>query len=203
MFAERQYHAVLKSPDALRWKLYVDRKKNEIEYRSMEITRTQSDSMKQRLQQDQKKAQKLLETDSELFKKHNDLRESLLTQAIEMHSRCLETSSDFDDDSAIRLCSLWFANFDDTSILQAVSDALDRIPSRKLVFLAVSFACDIFPTHSYDQSLAPDYCPSLYFHSWCHIYESGGFTTPGNTNVSRTSFPYFISDVLYLGSPSL
>ncbi len=144
MFAERQYHAVLKSPDALRWKLYVDRKKNEIEHRSMEITRTQSDVMKKRLNDEQKKAQRLLETDSELFKKHNDLRESLLTQAIEMHSRCLETSSDFDDDSAIRLCSLWFANFDDASILHAVGDALDRIPSRKLIFLAVGFPRLVF-----------------------------------------------------------
>ena len=30
IFAERQYHTISKSPDALRWKLYIDRKKDEI-----------------------------------------------------------------------------------------------------------------------------------------------------------------------------
>lgn len=138
MFAEKQYQAVLKSPDALRWKIYVDRKTNEIEYRSKEITRTQSAPIRKQLVHDQEKAQKILQEDSELFQKHNQLRETLLKQAIEMHSRCLETSGAFDDDSAIRLCSLWFANFVDESIMEAVSEALDRIPSRKLVFLAVS-----------------------------------------------------------------
>ena len=137
MFAERQYHATLKSPDALRWKVYVDRKKQEIEYRRAEITRTQSDALKHRLNFEQNNAQKLLQEDSELFRKHNTLRETLLKQAIDMHSRCLETSSEFDDDSAIRLCSLWFANFDDDSLLDLVRTALERIPSRKLVFLAV------------------------------------------------------------------
>lgn len=138
MFAERQYHAVLKSPDALRWKLYVDRKTNEIESLSKEISRTQLDAVKKDLKKEKDKALILLQTDSELFKKHNDLRETLLNQALEMHSRCLETSDEFNDDSAIRLCSLWFANFDDESIQSTVSKALDRTPSGKLVFLAVS-----------------------------------------------------------------
>lgn len=138
MFAERQYHAVLKSPDVLRWKLYVDRKTNELESLTKEISRTQIPAVKKDLKHEQERAQRLLQTDSELFRKHNDLRETLLNQAIEMHSRCLETSDEFNDDSAIRLCSLWFGNFDDESILETVSKALDRTPSGKLVFLAVS-----------------------------------------------------------------
>ena len=138
MFAERQYHAVLKSPDALRWKLYVDRKTNEIESLSKEISRTSLESVKKDLKNEHDRARKLLQTDSELFKKHNDLRETLLNQALDMHSRCLATSDEFNDDSAIRLCSLWFANFDDESIQSTVSKALDRTPSGKLVFLAVS-----------------------------------------------------------------
>jgi ataxia telangiectasia mutated family protein len=145
MFAERQYHAVLKSPDALRWKLYVDRKTNEIESLNKEISRTQIVAVKEDLKSEQKRAQRLLQTDSELFRKHNDLQEILLQQALEMHSRCLETSDEFNDDSAIRLCSLWFANFDDESILDTVSNALDRTPSGKLVFLAVSFISLVSP----------------------------------------------------------
>ncbi|KIM44739.1 hypothetical protein M413DRAFT_442693 [Hebeloma cylindrosporum] len=136
MFAERQFHATLRSPDAVRWKVYVDRKRQEIEQRSVEL-RSNSDVTRQKtLEHDQAKARKLLQADSELFKKHNTLRETFLKQAMDMHSRCLQTSDSFDNDSAIRFCSLWFANFDDESILECVRMALAKIPSRKLVFLA-------------------------------------------------------------------
>ncbi|KDR80743.1 hypothetical protein GALMADRAFT_241175 [Galerina marginata CBS 339.88] len=137
MFAERQYHATSKSPDAIRWKVYVERKKQEIEHRSMELARTQTDATRQQtLKGDQDRARKILNEDSEQFKKHNSLRETFLKQAIDMHSRCLSTSNKFDNDSAIRFCSLWFANFDDLSILDCVKGGLERIPSRKFIFLA-------------------------------------------------------------------
>lgn len=137
MFAERQHHAILKSPDAIRWKVYVDRKKQEIQQRSIELARTQP-SMQSKMRSDQARAQKLLQEDSELFRQHNIARDAFLQQAIEMYSRCLEASDAFDNDAAIRLCSLWFANFDDETILsETVEKALDRIPSRKLIFLAV------------------------------------------------------------------
>jgi len=138
IFAERQYHATLKSPDAIRWKVYVDRKKEEIHHRSMELARLTDTTRHQKLKNDQETAQKLLQADSELFKKHNIVRDTFLKQAIDMYSRCLEASDTFDTDSAIRFCSLWFANFDDDVVLEAtVRKALERIPSRKLVFLAV------------------------------------------------------------------
>ena len=137
IFSERQYHATLKSPDGIRWKVYVDRKKQEIEHRSKELARTPHESARKELELDQVRAQKLLQEDSELFRKHNTIRDNFLRQAIDMHSRCLEASDDFDDDSAIRFCSLWFANFDDESAMDTVKDALEHIPSRKLVFLAV------------------------------------------------------------------
>ena len=143
MFSERQYHATLKSPDGIRWKVYVDRKKQEIEQRSMELARTH-DSSRKGLELDQTRARKLLQEDTELFRKHNTIRDNFLRQAIDMHSRCLEASNNFDDDSAIRFCSLWFSNFDDESASETVKDALEHIPSRKLVFLAVrllSFTC--------------------------------------------------------------
>jgi serine-protein kinase ATM len=136
IFSERQYHATLKSPDGIRWKVYVDRKKKEIEQRSMELAKTPHGSRRE-LELDQTRARKLLQEDTELFRKHNTIRDNFLRQAIDMHSRCLEASDDFDDDSAIRFCSLWFANFDDESASDTVKDALEHIPSRKLVFLAV------------------------------------------------------------------
>ena len=186
MFSERQYHATLKSPDGIRWKVYVDRKKQEIERRSMELARTPNDSVRKELQSEQVKAQKLLQEDSELFRKHNTIRDNFLRQAIDMHSRCLEASDDFDNDSAIRLCSLWFANFDDESALQTVEDALEHIPSRKLVFLAVcllSFVCverensSSFKASTYSTTRYPD------------KQNPGQSATTYHENVSRASIP--------------
>lgn len=139
MFAERQYHSTLKSPDGLRWKVYVERKKQEIaqHQQALQSSSLPPESLKNHRTEKQK-AERLLKEDSEHFKKHNALCDTLLKQAIDMHARCLETSSQFDTDSAVRLCSLWLANFDDESILECVRTALDRVPSRKLVFLAVS-----------------------------------------------------------------
>lgn len=153
IFAERQHHAILKSPDAIRWKVYVDRKRQEIQQRSIELARPQPSARQGLLEREQGKAQKILEEDSELFRRHNLSRDAFLQQAIEMYSRCLEASDAFDKDAAIRFCSLWFANFDDEIILpETVEKALDRIPSRKLIFLAVRpFKLSIVPTDEHLQ----------------------------------------------------
>ncbi|KAF7356584.1 Serine/threonine-protein kinase Tel1 [Mycena venus] len=115
------------SPDAIRWKVYVDRKTQEVQLRR---TQGQAKSLHD--------AKVLLKTDQELFNKHNKARETFLAHAIEMYSRALEASDAFDGDGAIRLCSLWFENFDETQFefQGKVREALDRIPSHKLVFLA-------------------------------------------------------------------
>ncbi|KAF9482560.1 hypothetical protein BDN70DRAFT_853086 [Pholiota conissans] len=129
MFAERQYHAALKSPDVLRWKVYVERKQKEIQQlRSLGSSKDFSS--------EKNRAERLLKEDEGHFRKHNSLRDTSLKQAIDMYARCLQESNQFDSDSAIRFCSLWLANFDDESILPCVKTALERIPSRKLVFLA-------------------------------------------------------------------
>ena len=125
----------------MRWKIYVDRKQQEIQARSQDLLRTQCGSKDYRaLETKQKRAQKLLEEDSEMYRTHIVARDTFLKQAINMYSRCLSASDAFDGDAGIRLCSLWFANFenDETGLQDEVRDALDRIPSHKLVFLAVS-----------------------------------------------------------------
>ncbi|KAF8966296.1 hypothetical protein BDZ97DRAFT_2057533 [Flammula alnicola] len=159
MFSERQYHSTLKSPDAIRWKI-------------------QPETSKKELLSHQALAKKILIEDSERFKKHNTLRDSFLKRAIDMHSRCLETSSQFDNDSAIRFCSLWFANFDDESILESVKKALARIPSRKLVFLAHQLTARIANSPSSAlpqtqvnlQSLVLRMCQEHPFHSLYQVY---------------------------------
>ena len=139
MFSDRQYHAILQSPDAIRWKVYVQRKTQEIERREQELRRTQSSVLQDSLRSDQTRAKKILDEDSVHFETHNRARETFLKQAIDMYSRCLESSDDFDNEAVIRLCSLWFANFDDgMKVHEEIGLALDRIPSRKMLFLAVS-----------------------------------------------------------------
>ncbi|KAJ3512128.1 hypothetical protein NLJ89_g3702 [Agrocybe chaxingu] len=178
MFAERQYHATLESPDAMRRKIYVDRKKQEIADRQS-LLESQRDAAKYKvLQTEQDRAQKLFNEDSELFRKHNMLLETFLKQAVEMHSRYLETSGEHDDDSAIRFCSLWFANFEDQFLLDTIQSALGRIPSIKLVFLAHQLTArlsnpptaELPRTQQNLQNLVTRMCFEHPFHSLYQLY---------------------------------
>ncbi|KXN87389.1 Serine/threonine-protein kinase TEL1 [Leucoagaricus sp. SymC.cos] len=133
VFAEQQYHAILKSPDAIRYRVYVDRKKQEVEELRRELAST--NDLKVKNQYD--KANKILKEDSEHFRRHNADRDQFLEQALEMFARSVQVADTFDDDAPIRFCSLWFANFDGGDNLQGViGAALSRIPSHKMVFLA-------------------------------------------------------------------
>ena len=178
-FAEQQYHAISKSPDSLRWKLYVDRKAQQIDNLKSQITKTQYGSKEYAiLAQDQKTAEKLLKQDTELVDQHNRAINAFLDQAIDMYSKCLEATDDFDDDGAIRLCSLWFANFENPTIQQKISVALNRTPSRKFVFLAHQLSARMtkssetaVPQHQINlQSLIVRMCKEHPFHSLYQVY---------------------------------
>ncbi|PIL25206.1 hypothetical protein GSI_13095 [Ganoderma sinense ZZ0214-1] len=136
IFAERQYHSISKSPDALRWKIYVDRKREEIKQRQRRMTSVQGTPEYDTLKKEQSRAHQLLSQDIERSKEHLSQRTSFLASAVEMHSRCLAASDKFNEDSPIRLCSLWLANFDNDDPVLRFGEALDRVPSRKFVFLA-------------------------------------------------------------------
>jgi ataxia telangiectasia mutated family protein len=179
IFAERQYQAILKSPDVIRWKVWVDRKLQEIKRRQDQISRTSTASREYgELTQDQKKAQALLDEDQASYQRHNSTLDSFLKQAIDMYSRCLETSDDFDDDGAIRLCSLWFANFEAIALQDKVRAALNRVPSRKFVFLAHQLSARLSksqaphsPKHQENlQSLMVRMCEEHPFHSLYQVY---------------------------------
>ncbi|KAJ3557512.1 hypothetical protein NP233_g11720 [Leucocoprinus birnbaumii] len=137
VFAEQQYHAILKSPDAIRWRLYVERKRQEVNELMKEMASTQDQNKRFSLDKERGKADKILKEDSERFQKHNADRDRFLQQALEMFGRSLEVSDIYDDDAPIRFCSLWFANFDSGEDLHStIGAALSRIPSYKMVFLA-------------------------------------------------------------------
>ncbi|KAI0063978.1 hypothetical protein BV25DRAFT_1837166 [Artomyces pyxidatus] len=135
--SSKQAEVFHQSPDAIRWKLYADRKDKEIKDRESQIQRVTRGSPEHKaLLLDQEKSKALLKEDKERYLKHNESLNTFLQQSIEMYSRCLEASDAFDDDGHIRLVSLWFANFEDPQLETTVRTSINRVPSRKFVFLA-------------------------------------------------------------------
>jgi serine-protein kinase ATM len=179
VFADRQYHTILRSPDAIKWKLYAERKEKEIQRRREQILRTQSGSRAfEELNHDQEKAERLLREDTQRYKKHSESLSTFLQQAIDMYSRCLQAADDFDNDGHIRLVSLWFANFNDNDLQDKVRFSIDRIPSRKFVFLAHQLSARLAKpandpvTGSQDslQNLILRMCREHPFHSLYQVY---------------------------------
>lgn len=179
MFAEHQYLTIVRSPDTIRWKIYIDRKTQEIQQRQDQLQKTHQGSKDfLHLSQVQKKAQALLVQDQTYFQQESGARNTFLEQAIDMYSRCLATSDAFDDDGSIRLCSLWFANFHDLPLQAKVRIALERVPSRKFVFLAHQLSARLSATSSGKvpqnqanlQTLVSRMCQEHPFHSLYQVY---------------------------------
>lgn len=201
IFADRQYHTILNSPDATRWKVYAERKQQEMDSRSQEILKAPTQARRAALDADQRKARKLFDEDTELFRTHNIARNTFLKQAIDMYSRCLHASDSFDSDAAIRLCSLWFANFeeDGATFQNDVQVALERIPSRKFIFLAHQLSARIskpqtghtFKNQENLQSLVVRMCREHPFHSLYQVYclKAGRQSTSSNRRQSGRHSP--------------
>jgi ataxia telangiectasia mutated family protein len=179
MFAEHQYFAIVRSPDTIRWKIYIDRKTQEIKERCNQIARTQPGSNEfAQLDQAQTKAEAMLVQDQANLQQNSGARDAFLEQAIDMYSRCLAASNAFDDDGAIRLCSLWFANFQNLPLQDKISIALDRVPSRKFTFLAHQLSARLStpPTGQMSrnqvnlQALVIRMCREHPFHSLYQVY---------------------------------
>ena len=181
LFAEYQYYVIIKSPDAVRWKTYMDRKSLEIKQRESQLLllRTQlRTSEYSALSADQKKAQAVLAEDAEAYKQHNGALFTFLDLAIDMYSRCLAASDTFDGDVPIRFCSLWFANFEDQRLQDTLKVAVARIPSRKFVFLSHQLSArisqssqDALPaSQQILQGLVIRMCQEHPFHSLYQVY---------------------------------
>ena len=201
VFADRQYHTILRSPDAIKWKLYAERKEKEIQNRKEQMRRTQSGSRTfLELKHDQDKAEKLHREDTQRYRKHNESLSTFLQQAIDMYSRCLQSADDFDNDGHIRLVSLWFANFNDNDLQDKVRLSIDRVPSRKFVFLAHQLSARLARpandpvTGSQDtlQNLILRMCREHPFHSLYQVYclrPSSGATFGGRRSSTRLDLP--------------
>jgi serine-protein kinase ATM len=136
VFAERQYQDLLNSPDTLRYKLYMDRKQKELTKRKQIVQETQGTQGHANAANLLRKTQSILREDQERYHQQTRVLSSFREQAVDMFSRCMSVSDEFDDESIMRFISLWFANFEESSIYTNLRDAVKRIASRKFVFLA-------------------------------------------------------------------
>lgn len=135
LFAEQQFKAIIHSDEIVRFKVYTERKKQEVTTRQESVDRANASS-KKHYQTQLEVAQKLLKQDTENYEQVTQSRDAFLLQAIRMLSFALATSDAYDGDASIRMCSLWFSNFKTSALDNTINAALERVPSRKLVFLA-------------------------------------------------------------------
>lgn len=178
LFAEQQYHAIVRSPDIIRLKVYKERKEQELRDRGDTLRKTSSTSSKwQELTQYQKKAKALLAQDTAQFVEVTSSRDKYLHQAIQMLSLCLEASDSYDGDATIRMCSLWFANFGTEELNTIIPAAVSKVPSRKFVFLSHQLSARLSASESPKtsnqkalQSLLLRMCSEHPFHSLYQVY---------------------------------
>ncbi|KAJ3745266.1 hypothetical protein DFH05DRAFT_1487185 [Lentinula detonsa] len=135
-FAEDQYKAALNSPDLIRLNVYKERKENELRHYEQIKQEQKGRSVDKTLANTIAAVKKVLTQDNKATSDFISNRDAYLKQAIQMYSRCLEASDEFDEDVPIRFCSLWLSNFSYDLIQKSLVEALQRVPSRKLVFLA-------------------------------------------------------------------
>ncbi|CAE6466251.1 unnamed protein product, partial [Rhizoctonia solani] len=194
-FAEEQYDTALKlSPEFRRLKARMDRKKNELTQIGESLKRSIGNAQ---LTQQQRKSQALLKADTEQFDRHIKSQRVFLEQAIEMYARCLVTGDSENNDTIIRFCSLWFANFSDSALnVSVLRGALQQIPSHKFVFLAHQISARLSttsdPSHSNIRNLMARLCRDHPFHTLYQVYalasaSAGGALATPNRRQSRAA----------------
>lgn len=191
LFNEQQYQQITRSDEIKRLEIYQKLKEEEISERKLEM-KNSSGKIKIKLQGEQRRAELLLEQDKARFQDIMLARQGFLDQAVRMLSNCLRCSDASDTDCAVRLCSLWFANFHtDAGVF---SEVLAHIPSGKLVFLAHQLSAHLSSTDTSNvssqlelQKLLLRMCSEHPFHSLYQIYllqSSRGRSTNGNDRLS-------------------
>lgn len=194
-FAEEQYDTALRfSPEVKRLKARMDRKKNELTQIGESLKRSLGNAQ---LTQQQRKSQALLKADTEQFERHTKSQRVFLEQAIEMYARCLVADDSQNNDTIIRFCSLWFANFSDEALNHSVlRQALQQIPSHKFVFLAHQISARLSTSsdasHTNIRNLMARLCHDHPFHTLYQVYalastSSGGAGASANRRQSRST----------------
>ncbi|KAK0501309.1 hypothetical protein EDD18DRAFT_731100 [Armillaria luteobubalina] len=184
IFAAQQYQSIVKSPDSIRFKVYVQRKQQEIENRTSQRSRSGAEL------RELEKARLVLEHDRARYRQFLQERDTFLEHAITMYANCLTLSDQFDDDALIRLCSLWLAHFDEEALQASVSAAIRRIPSHKFIFLAHQLSARLSGKDQCNaqktlKHLMMRMCTEHPFHSLYQVFclktETGGTTKSTST----------------------
>jgi ataxia telangiectasia mutated family protein len=181
-FAEEQYN----TPEVRRLKARMDRKRNELTQIGESLRSLVGNPQ---LTQQQRKSQALLKADTEQFERHIKSQRVFLEQAIEMYARCLVADDSQNNETIIRLCSLWFMNFADNSLNSSVlHKALREIPSHKFVFLAHQISARLSSSsdagHENIRSLMARLCSDHPFHSLYQVY---ALASPRSTTTVATT----------------
>ncbi|KAK0188952.1 hypothetical protein F5146DRAFT_1204581 [Armillaria mellea] len=184
IFAAQQYQSIVKSPDSIRFRVYVQRKQQEIENRTSQRSRSGAEL------RELEKAKLVLEHDTARYGQILHERDTFLEHAITMYASCLTLSDQFDDDAPIRLCSLWLAHFDEETLQASVSAAIRRIPSHKFIFLAHQLSARLSAKDQCNaqktlKHLMMRMCTEHPFHSLYQVFclktETGGTTKSTST----------------------
>jgi serine-protein kinase ATM len=139
VFAERQYQEIKKSSDTARYIAYIEISMNQSTARKEEVRKTQQGSPAyQAAVSALRKAERMVKEDRARLEQHTATLRAFREQAVEMFSRCMSVSDNFDEESIMRFISLWFDNFEEAALYRDGNfrSAVDRIASRKFVFLA-------------------------------------------------------------------
>ncbi|KAF6761729.1 hypothetical protein DFP72DRAFT_879464 [Ephemerocybe angulata] len=177
-FADKQYHTLRKSPDMIRTKVYMERKRQEVAERAI-VLQTLRGSDRYAYEKQIKEAEQIFKTDEQLHERLKAAQTEFLKQALNLYSRSLRLSDSFDHEAPIKFTSLWFANFDDESVQESVIQAaVQQIPSRKFIFLAHQLTARMTSTPIPSQSkhqqclrnLVMRLCREHPFHSLYQVY---------------------------------
>lgn len=132
-FSDRQYRQISASPDLERLRRWVRRIDEEIQ--GLVSTKRQNTS-KDTMHRQREKAEKVLTTDKENLKMLEESIRSFLEQALLMYAEYMEWSEEDDQEIAVRFCGLWFSNFTNELVLNAIKSSLGKISPHKFLFLA-------------------------------------------------------------------
>jgi serine-protein kinase ATM len=199
IFAERQYQVFLKSPDTIRFRIYMDRKNRELsEQRELLAKASHGSQAYHELSINQGKTEKLLKEDRKKFFEHNQTMSHFREQALEMFSRCLEAGDEHSSYAVMRFCSLWLANFDEEELQVKIQPMVARIASHKMVFLSHQLSARILKEDEKPsigqltlRSLILRMCREHPFHSLHQLYclrQTQGLPTGGRRQSSRIEY---------------
>ncbi|KAG9009575.1 Serine/threonine-protein kinase tel1 [Tulasnella sp. 427] len=138
-FCEQQYLAHVQSPDVAHLRSTCDDLQAEVQQLEAEMRSLIGNDHREfkKYERQLKKTRDELQQYRTKYQAHVQASAHFLQISIEEFARSLAvTDTAHEVDTVIRVCSLWFSNFRDVPLNQAIAVALVNIPSHKLIFMS-------------------------------------------------------------------